>query len=407
MRRPAWFRRGRPRSWWARVVLSPLVPLSWVYGGFARLHRIVHERRFRRPARLGCRVIAVGNLVVGGSGKTPTAAWIARGLRERGHQAVLASRGYGRLGRRRVEVVSDGRHVRSTVDAAGDEPWLLAKMAPGVPVLVGPHRDVVGLRAVSAFGAQVLVLDDGFQHHRLARDVDVVLVDAQGGFGNGFVLPRGPLREPASALARADAVGIVTAAATGETGGHVVPLADSDEAPRADSDEAPLADSDEAPLADGRSLADADARLLERHAPAARRFVVRRGPVGVRALEGGAMAPAASLSGCKVGVLSAIASPESLRAALEAIGAEVVAERALPDHHRYRESDLRGLDPEVGCWVTTEKDAVKILPRWTRGLDLRVLVERVEVEDGAALLDWLEGRLRARPRGRDATLPAR
>ncbi len=358
---PSWFEAG-DESPGRRAALLPLDLAALAYGAGARLHRAAYVRGWRQPTRLSCRVVAVGNLVVGGSGKTPLAAWLALQLRQRGTRVVLASRGYGRRGGEAVEVVSDGRFVLSTAERAGDEPMLLAAHAPGVPVLVGRDRAVVGLRAISAFGCQVLVLDDGFQHHRLARDVDLLAFDGSG-LGNRRLLPRGPLREPLSALARADAIGVV---------------------------DGPL------PAEDGE--------LLARLAPGARRFTARRTPASVRHLAGGAGQDPGCLHGKEVGLLAGIARPASLRRSLEALGARVVAERAFPDHHAYRARDLRGLSDEAPLWVTTEKDAVKILPEWTGDADVRVLAIRLSVDDPRGLLDWLEERLRAHARGRDASV---
>jgi tetraacyldisaccharide 4'-kinase len=356
---------GRP-SWPLRLALLPLDVASWLYGAGAALHRALWEFGVRRRARLACRVVSVGNLVVGGAGKTPAAAWIASAMHRRGHRTALASRGYARRGREPVEVVSDGRFLRSRAEVAGDEPMWLASRAPGVPVLVGRHRDVVGLRAVAAFGTQVLVLDDGFQHHRLARDVEIVLFDGAFGLGNRRVLPRGPLREPPRALSRADAIGVV---------------------------DGPLPPRDE--------------DLVARLAPAAHRFALRRRPLWVQSLDGSGRAPLASLAGRGVGILCGIARPASFRATVEALGAHVVAERSLPDHHRFRPRDLEGLAERCPLWLVTEKDALKILPAWARGADVRVLGLDVEVEDPETFLDWLEDRLRAKPRGRDAALPHR
>ncbi|MBS1104558.1 MAG: tetraacyldisaccharide 4-kinase [Deltaproteobacteria bacterium] len=354
VRRPAWFDEREP-SLLLRAALAPLVPLSWLYGIGALAARRLRGSRFRTPARLSCRVVSVGNLVVGGSGKTPAAAWIAAQLRARGHKVALASRGYGRRGRERVTVVSDGRFLCSTADEAGDEPLLLAAHAPGVPVLVGPDRGVVGLRAIAAFGVDVLVLDDGLQHHRLARDVEVVAFDGSG-LGNGHLLPRGPLREPLSALRGADALLVV-----------------------------------DGPL----PLSDADA--IAAHAARARWFSACRRPVSMRPLAGGAGVSPQQLAGCAVGLLSGIARPASLRRSVEALGATVVAARSFPDHHRYRERDLRDLGA-APLWITTEKDALKILPRWAHGVDVRVLVAALEVEAGDAFVDWLERTLRAKRR---------
>ena len=363
MRSPGWFD-ARELGPFQRLALLPLDLLSLFYGAGASAHRAAYARGLLQPTRLSCRVVSVGNPVVGGSGKTPMAAWLAMALHRRGNRVVLASRGYGRRGREPVEVVSDGRFLTSRAEAAGDEPILLAAHAPGVPVLVGANRDLVGMRAVSAFGAQILVLDDGFHHHRLARDLDLLCLDGKAGLGNRRVIPRGPLREFPSVLRLADAVFVI---------------------------DGPLHQADEA--------------LLERVAPAASRFEARRLAVGVRKLAGGELAPPGSLEGLEVGLLSGIARPDSFRRSVESLGARVICERRFPDHHRYRERDLRSLERGAPVWLTTEKDAVKIVPSWVGGADLRVLVIEIAVEDAERLCDWIEDRLRKQPIDRDAALP--
>jgi len=261
-------------------------------------------------------------------------------------------------------VVSDGRFVSSSAEVAGDEPILLAAQAPGVPVLVGADRDVVGMRAVSAFGAQILVLDDGFHHHRLLRDLDLLCFDGNAGFGNRSVIPRGPLREFPSVLRLADAIAVI---------------------------DGPLHEADEA--------------LLERFASTARRFEAKRRPVAVRHLAGAVCGLPDNLDGLEVGLLSGIARPDSFRLTVESLGARVVRERCFPDHHRYRESDLRSLEEEAPVWLTTEKDAVKILPSWVGTADVRVLSIELVVEEADDLCEWFEDRLREKPIGRDAALP--
>ncbi len=351
MRRPGWLER-RTEDPLRRLALLPLDAAALVYAGVAWLHRFVYRAGLRRPARLGCRVVSIGNLLVGGSGKTPTAAWLAAELRRRGHKVALASRGHGRRDREAVRVVSDGRFVRASSEQAGDEPLLLAAHAPGVPVLVGRDRARVGLRAISGFGAEVLLLDDGFQHHRLARDVEIVLFDGAG-LGNRRVLPRGPLREPLGALRFADAVGVV---------------------------DGPLPAEDEA--------------LLRRLAPGALRFAGQRRPVELRPLGGGAAAPPSGLAGAEVGLLAGIARPEGLRRTLESLGARVVTERVFPDHHRYRPADVADLARHGAVWVTTQKDALKLPAAWITGAKVLVLGIELEVEAPGRLLDWLEARLR-------------
>lgn len=354
MIRAGWIQR-REESAWRRAALAPLVPVAWLYGAAARWNR-ARRRDPRQRRALPIRVVSVGNLVVGGSAKTPLAAWLARALHRRGLKVALASRGYGRSrgprGADPIVAVSDGRFVLGRAECAGDEPMWLAAHAPGVPVLVGDDRYQVGLRAFSTFGAELLVLDDGFQHHRLARDVDVVAIDAGFGFGNGYVLPRGPLREPMAALRDADAIAVV----------------------------------------DG-PLRDADRERVAAFAPHAFQIGVRRAPIALRPLRGGAADPPDVLDGAPVGMLAGLARPDSLRETLERLGADVVAQRLFSDHHRYRRGDLRGLRREAPLWITTEKDAVKITPQWAGRADVRVLCSAVQIDDEAGVLDWLTRRL--------------
>jgi tetraacyldisaccharide 4'-kinase len=336
-----------------RLLLAPLVPLSWAYALGAAGARRLGTRRARRIA---VRVVSVGNLCAGGSGKTPAAAWVASALRRGGHATALASRGYRRASREPVVVVSDGRFVRADVATAGDEALLLAAHAPGVPVLVARDRALAGLRAIAAFGADVLVLDDGLQHHRLARDVEIVCFDGSG-LGSGHCLPRGPLREPLAALRAADAILVV---------------------------DGPLPEADEA--------------AIRRAAPQAAWFAARRRPVSVRSLAGGTTFPPELLRERSVGLLAGIGRPESLRRTLASLGARVVAERLFADHHRYRERDLAGLVGEAKRWVTTEKDAAKLLPRWAGTAEILVLAIELAPDDPAVFTDWLERTLRARAR---------
>jgi tetraacyldisaccharide 4'-kinase len=332
--------------------------LGIFYAMAARLHRGWMKRSRPARGRLACAVVSVGALTIGGAGKTPVAARLALGLSKRGWRVVLASRGYRGTSRDRVRLVSDGVHVRSTVEVSGDESLLLAGHAPGVPVLVGADRRIVGHHAVSAFDAQILVLDDGFQHHRLARDLDIVCVDGVAGFGNGRVLPAGPLREPRSVLGEADWLCVVDG---GESGSR------------------------------GEGIAANEGAGLN---------VIRakRRPIDLVRLDRGESRSVESLAGMRVGVLAGIARPASLRRTLESLGAIVVRDRLFRDHHFYQASDCVGLDDSLDLWVTTEKDALKILPTWVEGVPFFVLRIEAEFEDESEVLECLEARLRDRGR---------
>ncbi|HEY6912464.1 MAG TPA: tetraacyldisaccharide 4'-kinase, partial [Myxococcales bacterium] len=180
------------RFWWEReppawsLLLAP-AEAAWRAG--AALHRLAS-----RPVKARVPVISVGNLTVGGAGKTPIALELASRLSRRGRRPAVLSRGYGRRSRAAVMVRADARALE-----VGDEPLLMARR--GLTVWVGPRRAALAARAVEE-GADVLLLDDGLQHHALARDLDVIAADASNLFGNGALLPRGPLREPPSALSR-------------------------------------------------------------------------------------------------------------------------------------------------------------------------------------------------------------
>lgn len=334
----------------------PLALASVLYGVGARVHGASARRMRAAGGRPACAVLSVGGLTVGGAGKTPVAARLALGLHRRGRRVVLASRGYKGSPRGRVTVVSDGRHVLSSVETSGDESLVLAAHAPGVPVLTGVDRRVVGHHAVSAYDAEILVLDDGFQHHRLERDLDIVCVDGIAGFGNGRVLPWGPLREPLSALGRADWLCVV----------------------------------------DGGPEERETERIAEFASRGGRVIRARRRPAFLSDLEGRAREPASMLAGESVGMLAGVARPASLRRSLEALGAEVVAEKIFRDHHDYRREDVAGLDAAVSRWVTTEKDALKILPAWIGDAQVSVLGIEVALEDEEGVLASIESILAER-----------
>jgi tetraacyldisaccharide 4'-kinase len=334
-----------------RLLLSPLVAVEWIWRLSAYLHRAVYARGLRRRVRLPTRVISVGNLSVGGSAKTPVTAWLAGELRERGRKVAVLSRGVRGASRREVNVVSDGQRVLMSTPEVGDEPVWIAQRVPGVPVLAGRNRVALGLRALALFGVEVLILDDGFQHHRLERDLDLVCIDGRLGLGNGHVLPRGPLREGIRVLERADAL-LFTRALAGPAPG-------------------------------------------EEWLPAGpRRFRVEIGPRGLRDLATDERCTLDRLDGLECGLLAAIARPDRFRQDVDRLGAKVLTQRTFPDHHGYTRKDIETLDREL-TWITTGKDAVKIPREWAKNRRLLALEEEVQSSDRAPLLDWLLGRLDA------------
>jgi len=263
-------------------------------------------------------VISVGNLTVGGTGKTPVTDAVVKRLLERGLRVAVVSRGYGGNFAGTVGVVAsgDGRSLM-TAQAAGDEPCLLARRNPALLVYVAKER-AEGVRAAERAGAQVVVLDDGFQHLAVQRDLDIVLLDSRAPFGNGQLLPAGPLREPTGALRRADLL-VMTHAADGSSVSH--------------------------PLFDGPVL-------YCRHRLANTLLTLS-----------GAAQPWSVLSGRQVVAFAGIARPDDFFAALRGRGVEPVATLALQDHQDYTGpvlNQLLQLCDNKKLLLTTEKDAVKL-----------------------------------------------
>lgn len=196
-----------------------LLILSRIYGAVMHFRRVLYQYGIFTRHRLPCFVISVGNLCMGGTGKTPMALYLGNQLAHMGYTPVVLSRGYKGIYENRGTVVSDGRNVLCDARHAGDEPYLLANLLQGVPVVVGRDRVAAGKTALEQFKADVLILDDGFQHLRLQRDLNLLLLDARKPFGNFSLLPRGPLRESVSTLSHADAVIMTRCDAAGSSHG--------------------------------------------------------------------------------------------------------------------------------------------------------------------------------------------
>ena len=328
--------------------------LSALYGRVASARRAWYRRRHQTVRRLPHPVISVGNLVVGGSGKTPVVALVARILLEHGQRPVVLSRGYARRQPQDgVVVVSDGRSVLESVEHAGDEPFMLAHALPGIPVLVCEDRYLAGQLAAHRFAATVSVLDDGFQHLQLARDVDLLLVGPAD--LDEDVLPTGRLREPLGAAAVAHAV-IVPGSAE-------------------------------------------DAALVATRLGVARRFTVSThmgAPRAVTTPLGGTDLPVGlPVPGDRVFAVSGIARPERFLASLEQQGWRVADYRAFRDHHWFTAADVARIDAAATaagatCVVTTEKDAVRLAAAGARPrVPWFSMPVRVAVEPAGQFADWL------------------
>ena len=338
-------------------------PAAGAYGLLAGVRNRLFDEGVLPSRRAQCRVVSVGNLTVGGTGKTPMVVWLAEFLRGEGWRVAVASRGYGGTCGRRLCVVSDGSRMVADVRLSGDEPQLLARRLPHVPVLCSAHRSRAVAAAVEKFGTQAAILDDGFQHRRLARDLDLVLLDARTPFGNGWLFPRGSLREPPSALRRA----------------HALVLS----------------------RFDGSPPAEANREKLAKRWPEKAILTGAYRPVRLFEAATGREIPLSSLAGVRAAAFAGIAKPEAFFRTIEDLGVRLVYSCALPDHHPLSPTLLSSLvetaaaqAPEL--WLTTEKDWVRLAVTRSPAMDLWVLGIVLDLaEDSSRFKDLVRRAIRS------------
>jgi tetraacyldisaccharide 4'-kinase len=328
--------------------------LSVLYGLAVRLRHTFYVHAFFKQKKLPQRVISVGNITLGGTGKTPTVMQIAGVLcRNRKHPVVI-SRGYGRSDESTLVVVSDGKQVLVDAKTGGDEPVLIGSKLVDVPVVADSNRSRAALFALQKFGNDTVILDDGFQQLQVQRDLDIVLLDAVDPFGRGKLFPAGILREPLSALQRAHAVLITGAERVEDLG----------------------------PLKS----------VIRQQNTQARIFTSSQVPSDLVDVLTGETKPLSALRGAAVLAFSGIARPATFVSLLRSLGAEVKAEFAYPDHYDYKSSDLaaivqRAADERISMTVTTEKDAVRLRKLAPDGImALRIELKVVENEEWEAVL---------------------
>ena len=343
----------------ARILRGLLYALSLVYERIVQLRLFLYRKRVFRERALGCLVISIGNLTVGGTGKTPIVEKFARALQSGGRRVAILSRGYKSVPRKRglvdrilkrnidpPRVVSDGQSLLLDSRTAGDEPYMLAHNLRDVIVLVDKDRVKSGRFAIDKWGVDTLVLDDGLQYLHLKHRLDMVLVDRQAPFGNEFLLPRGTLREPPRNLRRASYIFITKN--TGEPN-------------------------------------DALVQRIRRHNRTAEIIECAHKPLYLQNVYTGERRPLEHLREAFIGSISAIAAPESFEGALTKLGAHVDLASRYIDHHYFSEAELksfiaRSIRRDLAMIVTTEKDAVR-MPRLAEA-DIKVPVYflRVEIE---------------------------
>ncbi|MBX3279930.1 MAG: tetraacyldisaccharide 4'-kinase [Acidobacteria bacterium] len=325
-----------------------------IYELGVRTRIALYEANYLKSHGLPAPVISIGNITLGGTGKTPLVCYLARYLRDEGRSVAVLSRGYRRTVRGRVEV-SDGESVLADAVAAGDEPFLIARSCPGVRVVADKDRAGAGKWLAEKSDVSVFLLDDGFQHIRLARDLNLVLMDAGDPVGGGRMVPFGRLREPLTGLKRADAV-IVTR-----------------------SDQA----------FDQAEVRDAVARYCRAGTPV---FYGYHEVTGLRRLDCEGGARAIDFARRRVAMLSGIARPDRFQADLEHFAMRVVARRDFPDHYRYRMEDWNAVAADAvasgaEAIMITEKDAANLPARAVVGSPLPVYAVQIEFrcEDETAL----------------------
>jgi tetraacyldisaccharide 4'-kinase len=311
-----------------------LLPLSWFFGAASVLRRSLYRWGIFRAHRIGRPVVIVGNLTVGGTGKTPLVIWLAQQMKASGFKVGIVSRGYGRSGSapHLVEAANGWR-------LSGDEPWLI-RNATDCPMVVAADR-VAGARVLAELGVDVIIADDGLQHLRLARDFEIVVVDGSRGFGNGRLLPSGPLRESLSRLNRVDAVVVNGPSA------HL-----------------PALKAFHSPRIIQMSLVAAHAVPLEDSGQAR--------PV-----------PLASFAGRRVHAVAGIGNPARFFDLLRAHGLDTI-EHPFPDHHPFAAEDLRFLDGRPV--LMTEKDAVKCRAFAREGIWYVPVKAQIDASQASALL---------------------
>lgn len=350
----------RGHAWPVNLLLGTLKACSRLYLTAVQFRLFLYHQGILRRFPLGCQVISVGNLTVGGTGKTPVVEVFARELQKAGRKVAILSRGYrkkelsfGRkvanrllLREQRVppRIVSDGGHVLLDSEMSGDEPYMLASNLPGVVVLVDKDRVKSGRYAVKHYRCDTLILDDGFQYQKLRHRLEVVLVDRTNPFGNGNVLPRGILREPFRHIRRADFIFLTKS--------------------------------------DGSDSSALRARIRELNAEA-EITECRHEPRYLRDVHSQAQHDLSALRGMRVVVLSGIAAPAGFERSLEEMGATILKRIRFADHHRYSQQEVLDIvnaadQSGADAILTTEKDAVR-LPRIER-CPVPVYFLRVDIE---------------------------
>ena len=351
---------GPETPFYGWLILGFLRGCSYLYEYGVRLKLAMYDMGIKKKEKLDCCVISIGNITVGGTGKTPTAQKMADLIKRMGYRVVILNRGYRSHWDKEIGVVSDGNKIFMTAYEAGDEAYLMAKTLPGIPVVIGKNRAITGKYAVEKLNAEVIIMDDGYQHWHLERDLDVVLVDTLNMFGNGCVLPRGMLREPLENLNRGD---LFLLTKTDQS--SVLSRMQLRKTIERYNAKAPVVESVHHPK-NFVEIADWYKGITQNHMDLS------------------------ELEGKDVMVFSAIGNPSSFEQTLSSIGLNIKEAVRYPDHHDYGMLEMqyileRASSHKAVAMITTSKDAVKIPTEFiysSREIPLYILNMDIQVTDG-------------------------
>lgn len=342
---------------------ATMLPFSWLYGAAASLRRKLYTENILKPKRLPCPTISIGNITTGGTGKTPLTIYIATLLKEAGLSPLIISRGYKGSASSKGGIVSDGRNILMDAGRSGDEPLLMAERLAGVPVAVGRDRYKIATSAIQQFSPDVILLDDGFQHFQLARDIDIVLLNNARPLGNNRLLPAGPLRELPAAIKKADV--IVFTRADNPAGPHPATLEEHISGkPRFEACHLPLITE----WISEENASNTNGRLPGTDALANRRAYVFCG----------------------------LADNQSFLDSVRRLAPDIAGHRFFPDHHAYNSGDLSAIsraarEKRANIIITSRKDYVKFRgrPAPDFSCDLAVLDVAISFKEQADRFDDL------------------
>lgn len=367
---------GRAKGLLANLMRVFLRGLSWLFRGLVSLRLNLFKRGWKKQSHLGTMVISIGNITMGGTGKTPVVEFFARTLRDKGRKVSILSRGYKSkpLDKPQVwqkkgtdelvdeqdmpKVVSSGQGVELDVQYAGDEPYMLAKNLDDVSVVVDKDRVKGGKFAIQELGADILLLDDGMQFLKMAHSIDIVLVDSNSPYGTGSMMPRGTLREPPRNLCRADYIFITKCR-------------------KAHNEEL--------------------IKQIRKHNKVAEIIECTHGPVHLENVFTGEIKPLTFLKDKFIAAISGIAVPESFEEKLTDLGANVLFHRTFSDHYSFSQDDIDGfmtrcMRRDTDIIVTTEKDAVRFPKPSEQDVDVYFLRIEVDILSGVKVWERLVSR---------------